>query len=159
MKRSVENTKQPIDLVWQLSQPSQIAFNLFQNLVRTKQLVDSIKQQVVFHLVKKHSILKRFSNQISSGFKQGVDYTLIHLDPTPYTAATSVFHRTPWIWILQSSWSLLINTKDLEAHLTTFKAQMMISGGTNVVHCKIHTRYPALIPWWTTLRVTDFWAF
>jgi len=39
-------------------------------------------QQVVFHLVEKHSILKRFSNQISSGFKQGEDYTLIYPDPT-----------------------------------------------------------------------------
>jgi len=32
MKQLVETTKQPIDLVWQLSQPSQTTFNLFQNL-------------------------------------------------------------------------------------------------------------------------------
>jgi len=27
--------------------------------------------------------------------------------------------------------------EDLEAHLTTFNAQMMILGGTNVMHCKM----------------------
>ena len=43
-KQLVEIKKQPIDLVWQLSQPSQTTFNLFQNLLRTKQPVDSTKQ-------------------------------------------------------------------------------------------------------------------
>jgi len=28
-------------------------------------------------------------------------------------------------------------TEDPKAHLTTFNAQMMISGGTNVMHCKM----------------------
>ena len=29
--------------------------------------------------------------------------------PHKHTTATPAFHQTPWIWILQSSWSLLIN--------------------------------------------------
>jgi len=32
---------------------------------------------------------------------------------------------------------IFIGTKDLEAHLTTFNAQMMILGGTNTMHCKM----------------------
>jgi len=81
-KQSVQKTKQPIDLVWQLSQPSQTNFNLFQNLLRTKQPVDSTKQQVVFPLVEKHSILKKVSIHISFRFNKRVDYPLIYPDPT-----------------------------------------------------------------------------
>ena len=30
-------------------------------------------------------------------------------------------------------------TEDLKAHLTAFKAQMMISGGTDAMHCMLFT--------------------
>ena len=32
----------------------------------------------------------------------------------PHITTTPAFHQTPWIWILQSSWSLLINSSYTE---------------------------------------------
>jgi len=78
----VEITKQPIDLVLQQIQPSQTTFNLFQKPLKAKQPVDSEKQQVVFHLVRKTSIFKKVLIHINFRFNKGVDYTLIYPDPS-----------------------------------------------------------------------------
>jgi len=71
-------------LIWfgRKIQPSQTTFNLFQKPLRAKQSVDSTKQQVIFHLVRKTSIFKKVLIHISFRFNKGVDYTLIYPDPT-----------------------------------------------------------------------------
>jgi len=50
-KQSVEFSKQPIELVWQQSQRSQIASNPFQKPLSVKQPIETIKQLVVFPLL------------------------------------------------------------------------------------------------------------
>jgi len=57
-------------------------FQPFSKNLRTKQLVDSTKQQVVFHLVKKTFNFKKVLIHISFRFNKRVDYTLIYPDPT-----------------------------------------------------------------------------
>jgi len=91
-------------------------FQPFQKPLRAKQPVDSTKQQVVFHLVGKTSILRKISIHISFRFNKRVDYTLIYPDPTHTAAATPAFHQTPWIWILEISLSLLINKNSHAQH-------------------------------------------
>ena len=61
-------------LVWQLSQPNLNSFQPFRKLLRVKQLVDSTKQQVVFHLVGKTLYFKKDLKHISFRFNKGVDY-------------------------------------------------------------------------------------
>jgi len=80
-KQSVETTKQQI-VVWQLSQPNQTPFNLFQKLQRVKQPVDSTEQQVVFQLVGKILDFKKVLIYISFRFNKGMDHTLFYPDPT-----------------------------------------------------------------------------
>jgi len=81
-KQSVETTKQPIVLAWQLSQPNQTSFEPFKKLLRVKQPIDSTKQQVVFHLVEKTLDLKKVLNHISFRFNKGVNHTLFYPDST-----------------------------------------------------------------------------
>jgi len=70
-------------LIWFDSKVNQVKqlSTLFKNL-RANQPVDSKKQQVVFHLVRKTSIFKTVLNHISFRFNKGVDYTLIQIPPT-----------------------------------------------------------------------------
>jgi len=60
-------------LVWQLSQPNLNSFQPFQKLLIVKQPVDSIKQQVVFHLVRKTLYFKKDLKHVSFRFNKGVD--------------------------------------------------------------------------------------
>jgi len=55
-------------------------------------------------------------------------------------------------------------TEDPEAHLTTFNAQMMISGGTDVMHCKLFmgTFIGTTLQWYVGLpdgHITSFNKF
>jgi len=57
-------------------------FSTFSKLLRVKQPVDSIKQQVVFHLVEKTLDFKKVLNHISFKFNKGVDHIPFYSDPT-----------------------------------------------------------------------------
>jgi len=57
-------------------------FQPFSKHLRTKQLVDSTKQQVVFHLVGKTFNFKKVLIHISFSFNKRLDHTLIYPDPT-----------------------------------------------------------------------------
>jgi len=68
-------------------------FQPFSKPLRAKQPVDSTKQQVVFHLVGKTSILDSTKEWI----------TLYSTQIPPTQNNNTSFHQTPWIWILQNS--------------------------------------------------------
>ena len=57
-------------------------FQPFSKHLRTKQLVDSTNQQVVFHLVWKTFNFKKVLIHINFRFNKRVDHTLIYLDLT-----------------------------------------------------------------------------
>jgi len=68
--------------------------NPFQKSLSVKQLVEMKKQQVVFSLVWKTLFFKKVLIQIRSRFKEGVDYTLIYLEPTHTSSNSSLPSNT-----------------------------------------------------------------
>ena len=63
--QSVDLSKQPIELVWQQSQPKSNCFKLFQKLISVKQSIETIKQLAVFPFLFENISFKRFQDQMT----------------------------------------------------------------------------------------------
>jgi len=77
-KQSVETTKQPIDFGFTVKSTKSNSFQPFSKHLRTKQPVDSTKQQVIFHLVGKTFNFKKVLIHISFRFNTFIYPNLTH---------------------------------------------------------------------------------
>ena len=90
------------------------SFQPFSKPLRAKQLVDSTKQQLIFHLVGKTSNFKKVSIHISFRFNKRVNHTLIYLDPTHTQQQHQSFIKHfgfGFFKALDQSWSTEISRK------------------------------------------------
>jgi len=86
--------KQPIELVWQQSQPSQKTSTPFKKPLIVKQPIETLKQLVVFPLLYKTIFFKKVLIPNCFIFKQRVDYTLIYPNPTHTSSNSSLPSNT-----------------------------------------------------------------